>query len=247
MFHLPRQGPYSFKASWTFNLGWFCNPIFTESKKEKKNTLSYVLDQWVCLASSPLPLRKDCEHAHLQHPCIHASHPNTVIMPADASPEIKMSVCNLRQVPRCNLPVKGLLLFSPNRWVLTLIRHLLGAAAEAHLCHGGTKPVISANIAVKGAAGLLSAQECSLAARLVTPVPSLSFLFCFLFPRRLGSRRHPAVSATVAAQSSIRPLLRHHSSRLVLVLNSYRFDFSRRHHNCQHCYTSPRQLGRQNN
>lgn len=149
-----------------------------------------------------------------------------------------MSVCNLRQVPRCNLPVKGLLLFPPNRWVLTLIRHLLGAAAETHLCHGGTKPVISANIAVKGAAGLLSAQECDLAARLVTPVPSLSFLFCFVFsPRRLGSRRHPAVSATVGAQSSIRPPLRHRSSRLVLVLNSYRFDFSRRRHNCKHTVT----------
>lgn len=86
-------------------------------------------------------------------------------------------IFNPRQALLYNLPLKGLYCFPLHRHVFTLIQHLFCTAAQVHLCHRETKPVISTNTAVKGAAGLLPAQECSLAGSLVMPVPLLSSLF----------------------------------------------------------------------
>lgn len=67
--------------------------------------------------------------------------------------------------------------FIVNRHAFTLFQQSLSPAAQVHLCHRVTQPVISTNIAVKGAAGLLFAQECRWAGSLVMPV----LLGCFLF------------------------------------------------------------------
>ncbi len=70
-------------------------------------------------------------------------------------------------------PWKGFIV----RHAFTLVQQLFCLAAQVHLCHRLTQPVISTNIAVRGAAGLLPTQECSRAGSLVMPVPLLSFLF----------------------------------------------------------------------
>lgn len=73
-----------------------------------------------------------------------------------------------------NYPVFSLA--SLNCHVSTVIQRLFAAAATAarvHLCRAATKPVISTNATVRGAALLFTTQERSLAGALVIGVPLL--------------------------------------------------------------------------
>lgn len=86
---------------------------------------------------------------------------------------------------------KGFIVFDAR----SLIQHLFCTAAQVHLCHRITRPVISTNAAVRGAAGLFPTEVCSLAGSLVIPIPLL------FSPPRPESAWYLAVTNSMAAHS----------------------------------------------
>lgn len=103
-----------------------------------------------------------------------------------------------------------------NRHAFMLVQQLLCSAAQVRQCHRVTQPVISTNIAVRGAARLLPTLEWGWAGSLVMPVPLLSFLF-FLSWLNLADT---LLSVQLYSCTEQPPLQKRQSSSLVLVLNS---------------------------
>lgn len=68
---------------------------------------------------------------------------------------------------------KGIIVFPS----IDMFLHLFSTTAKVHLCHTVTKPVISTNIPVEGAAGFLPTRVWSWAGSLVMSAPLLSSLF----------------------------------------------------------------------